>query len=157
MQNPFTKMVIGIAISAVAMYAADNSLGTWKRNMEKSKSSAPSGPTSVKNSTMVREAATGGVKVTSTGERMNGEPINGSYTVKYDGKEYPAIGMPFDIVSAKQINANTITSETKKTAGPYHSTSRTVISNGGKTLTLTSKGINAEGKAITATTVYDKQ
>ena len=36
----------------------------------------------------------GGVKVTTTGENMDGTPINSSYTAKYDGKEYPVTGAP---------------------------------------------------------------
>ena len=88
---------------------------------------------------------------------MDGAPINSNYTAKYDGKEVPVTGAPWDTISIKQINANTFTSETKKTGGKYHSKGKTVISNDGKTMTLTSKGTNAEGKPTTATIVSEKQ
>ena len=43
---------------------------------------------------------------------------------------------------------NTLTDERKKTGGPYKATGRTVVSNGGKTMTTTTKGTNADGKAV---------
>ena len=88
---------------------------------------------------------------------MDGTPINSSYTAKYDGKEYPVTGAPWDTISIKQINANTFTSEVKKTGSKYHSKGKTVISKDGKTMTLTTKGTNAEGKPTTATIVSEKQ
>jgi hypothetical protein len=42
-----------------------------------------------------------------------------------------------------------LTTEQKKTGGKYHTTGRTVISKDGKTLTITNKGTDAEGKPIT--------
>ncbi len=143
-----------ILVAAVAVFGADNSLGTWKRNIDKSKSSNP--PT-VKSLTTVREASEGGVKVTTTGENMDGTPINSSYTAKYNGKDNPVTGAPWDTISIKQIDANTFTSEVKKTGGKYHTKGKTVISQDGKTMTLTSKGTNAEGKPTTATIVSEKQ
>ena len=148
-----TKVCL-ILVAAVAAFGADNSLGTWKRNIDKTKGS---GPPTVKSLTTVREASEGGVKVTTTGENMDGTPINSSYTAKYDGKEYPVTGAPWDTISIKQINANTFTSEVKKTGGKYHSKGKTVISKDGKTMTLTTKGTNAEGKPTTATIVSEKQ
>jgi len=152
MRTP-TKVCLILA-AAVAAFGADNSLGTWKRNIDKSKSSNP--PT-VKSLTIVREASEGGVKVTTTGENMDGTPINSSYTAKYNGKDNPVTGAPWNTISIKQIDANTFTSEVKKTGGKYHSNSKTVISKDGKTMTLTTKGTDAEGKPTTATIVYEKQ
>jgi hypothetical protein len=83
--------------------------------------------------------------------------VNYSFTFNYDGKEYPVTGAPFDTVSSKRIDANTTSFETRKTGGKYHSTGRTVISKDGKTLTQTSTGTDADGKAVTQTLVFDKQ
>jgi hypothetical protein len=57
----------------------------------------------------------------------------------------------------KQIDANTFTSEVKKTGGKYHATGRTVISKDGKTMTTTTKGTNAEGQPSSGTLIYEKQ
>jgi hypothetical protein len=157
MRSIFGKLVAGIAISAIGMFAAaDNSLGTWKRNMEKSKFTNP-GPNAVKSLTVVNEASEGGRKQTVTGERADGTAINGSSTIKYDGKPYPVTGASWDTVSVKQVDANTFTGKAKKTGGKYKSTTRTVISDDGKTMTVTSKGTNTEGNPTSATIVYDKQ
>src|SRR5262245_643614 len=149
--------VITVLALSVAAWAADNSLGTWKRNMEKSKSNPPvSNP--LKSSTMIREASGDSVKVTNTGVREDGTAAGWGYTAKYDGKEYPVTGTAqFDTISMKQIDANTFTSVASKKGGKYHTTGRTVISKDGKTYTLTTKGTGADGKPLTQTIVYEKQ
>jgi hypothetical protein len=86
------KLVIGLAVAAIGMFGADNSIGTWKRNIAKSKSS-PAVTNPIKSLTIVNAAADGGIKVTVTGERQDGTPIKSSYTVKYDGSTY---GAPWD-------------------------------------------------------------
>jgi len=55
------------------------------------------------------------------------------------------------------VDANTFTSASKKTGGTYSATSRTEISKDGNTMTVASKGTNAEGKAFDNIMVYDKQ
>ena len=108
---------------------------------------------------MVREAAEGGVKVTSKGQRADGTPVETTYTIKYDGRPVSATGTgsQFDTISMKQLDANTFTSETGKKGGKYHTTGKTVISKDGKTMTNTSKGTDAEGKPISFTIVYERQ
>jgi len=156
MRNIVAKLVIGVAITTITMYGADNSIGTWKRNVAKSTTTTPS-KNPVKSLTIVNEASDGGVKTTVTGERQDGTPINGGSSVKYDGKEYPVTGAPWDTTSMKQIDANTFTFESKKTGEKYHVTGRTVISKDGKTMTTTAKGTDAEGKPLSAKAIYDKQ
>lgn len=154
MRNILTKLTIGLAITAIGAFAADNSLGTWKLNMEKSKFT-PSAP--VKSLSSTREASNGGVKVTTTGEQANGTPINASYTAKYDSKDYPVTGAPYDTLAVTQVNANTFTAKLKNTGTKYSTTGRSVISKDGKTMTTTTKGTGTDGKPISYTMVYDKQ
>jgi len=156
MRNIIAKLVIGAAVTAIGMCGADNSIGTWKRNADKSKITGTT-TSPIKNLTLVHEAADGGIKVTATGERQDGTAINTSYTVKYDGKDYPVTGAQWDTVSMKQRDANTFTSVTKKTGGKYLSRGRSVISKDGKTMTTTTKGTNSEGKPLAGTFIYDKQ
>jgi hypothetical protein len=145
------------AIAAVAALGADNSIGTWKVNIDKSKYTPA--PMPVKSLTSVREAAPGGVKVTNSGERADGAAINATYTAKYDGtaSAVTGSGAPYDSISIKQVNANTFTYETKNANGKYHATGRMVVSADGKTMTSTSKGTNANGEPTTMTLVYEKQ
>jgi hypothetical protein len=61
-----------------------------------------------------------------------------------------------DTISMKRIDANT-TERTYKKAVKVTSTSRRVVSRDGKTLTLTNKGTDAQGKPTSSVAVYDKQ
>ena len=115
------RTLLALALPAIAAFGADNSLGTWKLNVEKSKY-APA-PMPLKSLTVTREAADGGVKVTNTGEQADGTAINSSYTAKYDGKDVQVTGnSPYDTIAIKQVNANTLTDARKKTGGPYQAT-----------------------------------
>jgi hypothetical protein len=155
MRDALLKVFVGLAITSIAMFGADNSVGTWKRNVQKSKSTPVANP--ITSLTIVREAVEGGVKVTATGQRQDGTSINASYTVKYNGLEYPVTGASWDTTSMKQVNANTFTTENKKKDGKYHTTGRTTISKDGKKMTVTAKGTDDEGKPYSATTIYEKQ
>jgi hypothetical protein len=147
------------AVTTAGIFAADNSLGTWKRNVEKTKydQSPPANPS--KSQTTVREASDGGVKVTATGVRMDGTITNATYTLKYDGKpvHVTGSGLSFDTISATQIDANTFTSEAKKTGSKYRTSGKTVISEDGKVMTNNQSGTDAEGKPISFTIVHEKQ
>jgi hypothetical protein len=152
------KKVRGIALAFFAMatiaWGADNTLGTWKLNVEKSKF-PPSA--SIKSLVVTREAVDGGVKITAKGEYANGSKIDSVTTAKYDGNDYAATGPPWDTVAIKQVNANTVTEERSKKGGKYHSSVRTVVSKDGKTMTTTAKGTDADGKAFNSVNVFDKQ
>ena len=155
MRNVVAKLVIGMAITAIGMFGADNSIGTWKRQAVKTKSGAPDNDP-ISSLTTVRAESNGGLKVTITGERIDGATINTSYYAKFDGKEYPVVGANWDTIAIKQVDPNTFTFETK-TAGRSHTSGRIVVSKDGKTMTETRTGTNAEGKPSTITIVYDKQ
>ena len=155
MRTALTRAVVALAITTVTAFGADNSIGTWKLNVANSKYTP--GPLPAKSLTIKREAVDGGVRVTNTGERPDGTPINGSYTDKYDGKEVPVSGEPYDMIAIRQVNANTFTDERRKAGGLYNATGRIVISKSGKAMTVTLKGTGADGKAFTATFVDEKQ
>jgi hypothetical protein len=148
--------MMGLAVTAVAALGADNTLGTWKLNMAQSKFTP--GPSPVKHLTVLREASDGGVRVTVTGERPDGTSADSSYTTKYDGQAVKVAGnAPYDMVSVKQVDANTLTDDRTRTGTQYRASGRAVVSNGGKTMTLTIKGTDAGGKPFTYVMVYDKQ
>lgn len=158
MRRMFSLALAVLAITApLAALGADNSLGTWKVNIAASKYTPAPWP--VKSLTVVREAAPGGVKVTSSGERTDGTAINTSYTAIYDGTPAGVTGKgaPYDTVSIKQVDANTFTYDAKNTAGKYRASGGIVISSDGKTMTMTATGTDADGNEMTLTLVYDKQ
>lgn len=157
------RRMLGLALFVLAMTTtltaqkADNSLGTWQVNIATSKYT-PS-PWPVKSLTVVREAAPGGIKVTTTGERTDGTAVNTSYTANYDGTPAGVTGngAPYDTVSIKEADSNIFMYEARNTTGKYHANGRIVISNEGKTMTLTATGTDADGKEMTLSLVYDKK
>src|ERR1039457_3689941 len=95
MRTILTRAILGLAITTVAAFGADNTIGTWKLNVAKSKYTPA--PFPLKSMTVTREAADGGVKQTTTGEQADGTAINASYTAKYDGKDVQVTGnAPYD-------------------------------------------------------------
>jgi uncharacterized OB-fold protein len=73
------------------------------------------------------------------------------------GIETPVTGAPYDTIFIKQVNANNLMFTQKKKDGKYSVTGRSVVSKDGKTMTSTIKGTNGDGKAYSATMLWDKQ
>jgi len=71
MRRILSQALVVLAIASMAAWGADNSIGTWKVNIEKSKY-AP-GPIPVKTRTSGREVVPRGVKATNSGERTRPE------------------------------------------------------------------------------------
>ena len=155
------KRVLGITFAVLAMaaiaFGADNTLGTWKYNTAKSKGVAGVSP--ITNLTLTREAIDGGVKTTGKGERADGTKIDTVTTAKYDGKPVTVTGtgLAYDTVATKQVNANTVTEERTKQGTKYRVTARRVVSADGKTMTVTMKGNDADGKPISSKRFWDRQ
>ena len=157
MRKIFTLALFALAVTTtLSAWGADNSLGTWKANIAKSKYTPAPWP--VKSLTVTREAAPGGVKVTNTDMRTDGA-INSSYTATYDGSsaQVTGEGSPYDSMSVKQGDANTFTYEAKNSKTKYRASGRLVISGDGKTMTQTTSGVDADGKPMTLKIVFDKQ
>ena len=157
MTKLLTLALAAFTITSAAAFAADPSLGTWKLNTEKSKYTPGTLP--LKSLTVVREAAGDGVKVTNTGERSDGSAVNSSYTANYDGSPATVSGQgsPYDTVSLKKMSARTFTWDAKSSSTKFTSHGRITISSDGKTMTMTAKGTDSEGKPVNITLVYDKQ
>jgi hypothetical protein len=150
-----------IALSLVAsgqLLAQNNSLiGTWKFNAAKSKYVNVTAP---KSATRINEAQGDAVKVSVEGISADGSRIAYSFTTKFDGKDsaVSGVGAPngADTITETRIDANTVTATVKR-AGKEVQTNRGVVSKDGKVLTITAEGTNAQGQAISYTSVWDKQ
>ena len=147
--------ILVVAIGAQSGFAqGDPLLGTWVLNLAKSKYTPGPPP---KEQTTTFEAAGQGVTVTTKGTDSAGKPTGTTYTANYDGKDYPVTGNPdWDTVALKRINANTV-EYTRKKAGKVVQTATSVISKDGKTRTITTTGVNAQGQKIHNVGVYDKK
>jgi hypothetical protein len=157
MRRALTLTLAIVVATTMAAFAADNTLGSWKYNTAKSKGAAGVSP--ITNLTVTREASADGVKITAKGARADGTKIDSLTVAKYDGKAVAVTGTGYtwDSTALKQVDANTITESRTKQGTKYHTTVRTVVSADGKTMTSTTKGTNADGKAITTKAVFDKQ
>src|ERR1700733_8988702 len=156
MRTVFPKVFVVVAITAIGMFGADSSIGTWKLNIAKTKTTISNPLTS--RTEVYEVMPDGSVKITRSDQRSDGTSQSYSYTFKYDGKEYPVTGKAqFDTVSCKRIDANTTTVQFKNKTGKYQGTARYVVSKDGKTRTQTITGTDSDGKPYKGTSVYDKQ
>jgi hypothetical protein len=128
-------------------------MGTWKLNEAKSTII----PGTLKNTTVVYEAAGYNVKVTTDGTDGDGKATHSEWTGKFDGKDYPVTGDPAtDTRSYKKVNDRTLAFTNKK-GDKVTLSGQGVVSADGKTRTVTLTGTDSTGKKFTSTSVYDKQ
>ena len=147
-------VVLGAGLVRVSAQASDARMGTWKLNVEKSKYSPGPAPQSV---TMKVEASGQGEKSTTEGVNAAGTATKTEYTANYDGKDYPMTGSQnADTVSLKRIDARTMERADKK-GDKVVLTSTRVVSEDGKTMTVTTKGTNAQGQDVNNVTIWEKQ
>lgn len=141
-----------VFVSSALGFQNNPQMGTWKLNEAKSKFTGKA-----RNHTVVYEAAGDQIKVTVDGVDENGSPVHNEWTGKFDGKDYPVTGdSSADTRSYSRINASTLTLTNKK-GGKTTLSGRIVVSNGGKTRTVTTTATNSQGKQDTNVAVYDKQ
>ena len=147
-------VVLGSGIERLSAQATDPRIGTWQLNVAKSKFSPGPPPQS---QTLKIEASGRGEKVTSEAVNADGTRTTTQYTANFDGKDYPLTGSQIaDMVSLKRIDART-TDRTDKKGGKVAQTLRRVVSQDGKTMTVTVKGTNAQGQAVNNIVVFQKQ
>jgi len=155
-------------ISAVAVAAAlviapmggatfaqtpDPVIGKWNLNVAKSKYSPGPAP---KSAMATVSAAGEGVKLVFDGVTGTGEKVHWEYTANYDGKDYPMTGnADGDMISLKRINANSAETTYKK-GGKVTLVNTRTVSADGKTLTVTTKGTNAQGQAVDNLLIFEK-
>lgn len=146
-------LTISLVFVSVALGFQDNpQMGTWKLNEAKSKFAGKA-----RNHTVVYEAAGDQIKVTVDGVDENGGAVHNEWTGKFDGKDYAVTGdANSDMRSYRLVNKHTLELAGKK-GGKETLTGRVVVSNDGKTRTVTTTQTDSHGKKVTNVAVYDKQ
>jgi len=146
--------VLGVGVVSLSAQGSDPRIGTWKLNVAKSKFSPGPAPQSL---TVKVEPSGQGEKVTTEAVSADGTRTTVQYAANFDGKDYPLAGSQIaDTVSLKRIDART-TERTDKKGGTVVQTLRRVVSQDGKTMTVTTKGKNAQGQAVANVTLFEKQ
>jgi hypothetical protein len=152
-----TAFAVGlIALTLVAAaQSKDPFVGTWRMNAAKSKYSPGPTPKSV---TSTYEAAGKGYKISVKNEPAAGPVQQYSYTTNLDGTESKLTGNnPLaDTIAVKRIDANTLETVNRK-GGKVTTTQRNVVSADGKTRTVTTTGVDAQGQKVNNVAVFEKQ
>jgi hypothetical protein len=151
-------LILGVllvaGLSTLSAQAVDPRVGTWVLNAAKSTYRPGPGPKSL---TVTIEAVGQAEKVTSESVSAAGQKTVTEYTAEYDGKPHPLRGSTLaNMVTLKRIDAYT-TQRTDTQNGLVKVTHNRVVSKDGKTMTVTTKGVNAQGQATSATVVLEKK
>jgi hypothetical protein len=142
--------------TSVASAQSDPHVGTWELSIAKSTFNPGPPP---KRQTLFYKVEGPGLSalfqgVDAAGMPMNPDPSN--LTIYFDGKDHPTPQPGYDSSAWTRINANEYVVNRKK-SGKIVLTSNNVVSKDGRTLTITTKGVDENGKPVTNIRVYDKQ
>ena len=155
-------ITLGLAMLVVftGLRAADDpQTGAWKLNVAKSKFSP--GPPPKSQTVTVEPYGNDGVKLALEALNAKGEKLTIGYSARYDGKEYPRTETGAGAVSGQTVTLKRIDAHTAERiaylAGKKLTTERWVISQDGKTRTVTQTGTNAQGQPVNIVMVYEKQ
>jgi hypothetical protein len=129
-------------------------LGSWILDAEKS--SYDPGPPP-RSQTRTYERVPEGIQATITTVDAKGLSITARYTAAYDSLEHPLTGSAtVDAIALKRVNAYTAEA-TLTHARKLIGTARRVIAEDGKTMTITYRGTDENGRAVTNVAVYGKK
>lgn len=140
---------IGIAYAA----ETDIFMGTWQLNEAKSKLQAGA----AKDSTVTYSISGDSIACTIDGTDATGQPLHNSWTGKFDGKFYPVTGDPTVDMRSYRLISSHILSATEMKRGKVVGRARVVVSDDGKTRTVTVHNTAANGATVTTISVYDKK
>jgi len=141
-------------MASQAAFAAENWVGSWKLNASKSKFSSEA---VARAETLKFEVTSRGIKLTSEGKDSHGKAMHGEYTSGFDGKDVAWTGNPSaDVASPKRIDDKSY-ENVWKLGGKRTMTSRVVVSDDNKTLTVTQTPSGGKGQATSSVAVYDRQ
>ena len=146
-------LVAVIGFTRAALAQSDPAVGSWALNLGKSKYTPGPAP---KSQTVTITAVPNGIKVSAKGVDGDGKPTSTEYTASYDGKDVPVLfNLVYDVTALKRIDANT-SELVRKKAGKTVQTARRLISTDGKTMTVTTTGVDERGRQVNNVAVYDK-
>lgn len=148
-------LVLLLVTGSTLLFAQTNPhVGTWQLNPAKSKFDPGPAP---KSQTRVYEMSGDMFKSTQTNILPDGIKSVGTYSARFDGKDYPATGSPvYDTIALTRVDANTFEA-TLKRSGKVVQTARNVVSPDGKMMTVTVNGSDLTmGRQFTTVIVLDK-
>jgi hypothetical protein len=140
----------GLVVSLGSPLLAQSNMGTWVANVARSTYSPDPAP---KSSTLT---------IAASGVTVDIVPATGPaqrwvYGGAYDGKPVPVTGNPNADTAARKRLSPTTTETTFTKAGKVTSVNTSVVAADGKTMTITAKGTNAQGKPMLNVQLYEKK
>ncbi len=139
--------------SALAQ-AQDPFAGTWKLNLAKSRYNPPG--SAPRSGTIKTDATKTGYRSIGDGIDSEGKRTHWESSPILDGKAHAVAGNPENgMYVAVKVNLHTITGTVTK-KGIAISSERSVVSDDGQTLTVTSKQRNSQGMETTNIAVFDR-
>jgi hypothetical protein len=154
---PFV-VTLGLVASQASVTSAQGELrvGTWELNLAKSTFSP--GPPPQRQTLTFRQAGPQWIALLQ-GVNASGKPINpdmNNLAITFDGRDHPTATVDYDTTAWKRSGANKY-EVLRKRAGKVVLTSTNEISIDGKTMTITTKGVDANGQPVHNVRVYDKR
>ena len=134
-----------------AQDVSDSALGAWTLNHAKSTFSGAAPYRRV----MKFEVAGDTVKETTFTMSTDKPSIVVEHTARFDGNDYPISNSMLNTVSLKRVDDQTV-ERTGKIQGQVVETETRTVSDGGKVLTVTTKGTR-DGAEYSSVQVYDRQ
>lgn len=149
-----TVLVAAVSVFAATATAVGQHSGVWNLNLAKSKYSPGPGPKELTETIVLSRNR---YKVDANGTAADGKPMHIEFDAKFDGKEYPMIGVPWaDTLAVRWIDADTPQIIQKKD-GQVTMIITCAVSTNGKTRTCTLKGTDEEGRKVNNVVVFDRQ
>ena len=151
-----TRLILAALLSALLGAPATDPrvLGTWQLNVAKSKFS-PGAP--YRSETRKYETTDRGVKCTITRVFANGRSASIEYVAGYDSMEYPVRGSnDYDTIKLKKVDDVTFEGVLSH-ADRVVAFTRRLISEDGKTMTITFESPDFQGSPVHNVMVYDRR
>ena len=149
--------VLALGGSSTVVAQSDPHIGVWKLNLAKSKATPPNTNPPPQSVVRTYEAFEGdGIKATFVTVSADGKQTSSTFSVHFDGKEYPITGAGnVTSIAMKRSDANTWSTTTK---GPKTLiTGTNTVSKDGKTITWSFKTTNAQGQPVSVVQIFEKQ
>jgi hypothetical protein len=156
---PFGSRLLLVAFCILACPAPgysqrDPAIGRWKLNV--AKSIYRPGVIPPKSALVTIEPAGQGIKVTVRTIGGDGQTTELHYTAYVDGNDYPVKGSrDYDSVSLQ--HAGLVVEGTRKKDGKVVQTYQRVLSSDGKTMTVATTWMTAQGQQLNTVAVYERQ
>jgi hypothetical protein len=141
---------LSVALPQPGFAQADPRLGTWKLDL--AKSAFTQGPAPKSRTVTFAKATATSVSIDAQGKTTTMVTMR-----NYDGRPHPTTGSPnFDASALTRIGGNNFILSRLK-GGRLVQVQTNLLSQNGKTFTVSSSGVDAAGKPMVSVAVYEKQ